>query len=150
MLIVPAIHISHGRCTRTADGEKGTEGLYPYDPVQVARMWRGENAKALHVVGLDFQDAGIACAKELLHAMVHAVDIPIQVTGGLDTLDDVRTAFEDIGVLDHERIILFCGAGLGSTVDALALNLIGYENVAIYDGSLNEWGWDESLPMETG
>ncbi len=64
--------------------------------------------------------------------------------------EQLRHAFTAAGVLDHERIILYCGAGLGSTVDALALNLLGYDNVAIYDGSLNEWGWDESLPMETG
>jgi thiosulfate/3-mercaptopyruvate sulfurtransferase len=65
-------------------------------------------------------------------------------------VDQLRQAFKDAGTLDHERIICYCGAGLGSTVDALALNLIGYDNVAIYDGSLNEWGWDDSLPMETG
>ena len=65
-------------------------------------------------------------------------------------VDQLRKMFAGTGALDHERIILYCGAGLGSTVDALALNLIGYDNVAIYDGSLNEWGWDDSLPMETG
>jgi thiosulfate/3-mercaptopyruvate sulfurtransferase len=65
-------------------------------------------------------------------------------------LEQLRHAFAAAGVLDHDRIILYCGAGLGSTVDALALTLIGCDNVAIYDGSLNEWGWDDSLPMETG
>jgi thiosulfate/3-mercaptopyruvate sulfurtransferase len=47
-------------------------------------------------------------------------------------------------------IILYCGAGLGSTMNALALHLIGYDNVAVYDGSLNEWGRYPSLPMERG
>ena len=27
---------------------------------------------------------------------------------------------------------------------------IGDLYVRIYDGSLNEWGWDDSLPMESG
>ncbi|PLX25467.1 MAG: hypothetical protein C0600_11920 [Ignavibacteria bacterium] len=98
MLIIPALHISGGICTRTAEGERGTEGRYPLDPVQVARMWRGENAKALHVLGLDFDEEGISSSVELLQALVHAVDIPIQVEGGLNTAEDVRLALEDIGL----------------------------------------------------
>ena len=65
-------------------------------------------------------------------------------------VDHLKRAFEDIGALGQERIILYCGAGLSSTMGAPALHLIGYDNVAVYDGSLNEWGWDHSLPMETG
>lgn len=64
--------------------------------------------------------------------------------GLIAPLDHLRRAFEDTGALSHERIILYCGAGLGSTVDALALHLIGFDNVAIYYGSMNEWGWDHS------
>lgn len=98
MLIIPALHIAEGRCTQTAVGEKGTEGQYPVDPVLVARMWRGENAKALHVVGLDFHARGISCAAELLQAVVQAVDIPVQAEGGLNTAEDVRLALEHIGL----------------------------------------------------
>jgi thiosulfate/3-mercaptopyruvate sulfurtransferase len=83
-----------------------------------------------------------------------SVNVPyasLQTEEGLFApVDQLKRAFEDAGSLSRERIILYCGAGLGSTVNALALHLIGYDNVAIYDGSLNEWGWDHSLPMETG
>jgi len=65
-------------------------------------------------------------------------------------VDQLRQLFEDVDALNHERIILYCGAGISSTMDALALHLIGYEDVAIYDGSLNEWGRDHTLPMERG
>ena len=77
MLIVPALHIAEGRCTRTAVGEKGTEGQYPLDPVLVARMWRGENAKALHVVALDCDESGLEGAADPLRRIVAAVDIPV-------------------------------------------------------------------------
>lgn len=33
---------------------------------------------------------------------------------------------------------------------AFALALIGGDQVSVYDGSLNEWGGDPSLPMRTG
>ena len=65
-------------------------------------------------------------------------------------VDQLRQHFEAVDALNHERIILYCGAGISSTMDALALHLIGYDDVAIYDGSLNEWGRDPSLPMEHG
>lgn len=63
--------------------------------------------------------------------------------------DQLSQIFEETGVLNNKRIILYCGAGLSSTMAALALHLIGFDNVAIYDGSLNEWGHDPNLPMET-
>jgi len=65
-------------------------------------------------------------------------------------VDQITQAFTDIGALSKERIICYCGGGISATIDALALHLIGYDNVAVYDGSLNEWGRDHSLPMETG
>jgi thiosulfate/3-mercaptopyruvate sulfurtransferase len=44
-------------------------------------------------------------------------------------------------------VITYCGGAIAATVDAFALALLGYTNVAVYDGSLNEWGLDSSLPM---
>lgn len=49
-----------------------------------------------------------------------------------------------------DRVITYCGGGIAASCDALALNVIGKENVAVYDGSLNEWTADPDLPMETG
>jgi thiosulfate/3-mercaptopyruvate sulfurtransferase len=51
--------------------------------------------------------------------------------------------------LDSERIIAYCAGGIAAAADALALTLLGHRNVAIYDGSLNEWAADESLPLAT-
>ena len=64
--------------------------------------------------------------------------------------EQLRAAFASIGALEKERIICYCGGGISATMDAMALQLLGYENVAIYDGSMSEWAQDESLPMETG
>lgn len=48
------------------------------------------------------------------------------------------------------RIVTYCGGGIAATATALALALIGREDVAVYDGSLGEWAADPTLPMETG
>jgi thiosulfate/3-mercaptopyruvate sulfurtransferase len=53
-------------------------------------------------------------------------------------------------VLDPaDRAILYCSAGVASAENALALTLIGHKNIAIYDGSLNEWAADEANPLTT-
>lgn len=48
---------------------------------------------------------------------------------------------------DKPRVITYCGGAIAATVDAFALKLPGYENVAVYDGSLMEWSADANLPM---
>lgn len=61
--------------------------------------------------------------------------------------DGLRAAFGP--ALDSERIVTYCGGGIAAASDALALTLLGHRNVAIYDGSLNEWAADEALPLVT-
>lgn len=62
----------------------------------------------------------------------------------------LREIFDAAGAGDADRIITYCGGGVNASNDAFALTLLGYENVAVYDGSMSEWGNDESLPIETG
>ena len=62
--------------------------------------------------------------------------------------DAIRARFEAAGALREKRIITYCGGGIAACSDALALTLLGAENVAVYDGSLAEWTADDSLPME--
>lgn len=50
-------------------------------------------------------------------------------------------------VLDVSRVVAYCNAGIAAASDALALTLLGHRNVAIYDGSLNEWSADPQAPL---
>lgn len=45
------------------------------------------------------------------------------------------------------RIVTYCGGGIAAAGLALALAVCGFYNVTIYDGSLNEWAVDPTLPM---
>ena len=56
--------------------------------------------------------------------------------------------FDSVRAGDAERVITYCGGGIASANSAFALTLLGYDNVAVYDGSMLEWGNDASLPME--
>ena len=50
----------------------------------------------------------------------------------------------------NARIITYCGGGIVASTDAFVLNRLGYNNVAVYMASLEEWTTDLSNPMELG
>jgi phosphoribosylformimino-5-aminoimidazole carboxamide ribotide isomerase len=95
MLIIPAMTLAGDQCSRTHDGDAGTEGRYPSDPVGLARLWRRENAKALHIEDLDARGPRI---QGLIREVVGAVDIAVQFAGGLCSEEDVAVAFSEGGV----------------------------------------------------
>jgi len=97
LLIIPAIDIKDGKCVRLVQGELGTEKIYSNDPVQMAILCRGENFKTLHVIDLDGAFEGKMKNLDLIKQMVNAVDIPIQVGGGIRTYEQVKQLF-DIGI----------------------------------------------------
>ncbi|HEY7601818.1 MAG TPA: rhodanese-like domain-containing protein [Methylomirabilota bacterium] len=68
----------------------------------------------------------------------------------------IRAAFEAAGVLRPggdavgRRAVTYCGAGIAASSDAFLLTLLGMDDVAVYDGSLEEWARDPACPMESG
>lgn len=48
------------------------------------------------------------------------------------------------------RIITYCGGGIVASTDAFVLTRLGYNNVAVYMASLEEWTTDPANPMEMG
>ncbi len=64
--------------------------------------------------------------------------------------DKIAHAFEHSAVEGADRFITYCGGGIFATVDAFWLHQFGYDNVAVYENSMSEWGPDESLPIEVG
>ncbi len=71
-------------------------------------------------------------------------------TGAFLPADVLAGRFLDAGANWDARVITYCGGGIAASSDALILSLLGYEDVAVYDGSLSEWALDPSLPMEAG
>jgi thiosulfate/3-mercaptopyruvate sulfurtransferase len=70
--------------------------------------------------------------------------------GRYKSLQELSQLFKNVGAEGAERIITYCGGGIASSDACFVLELLGYDNVANYDQSLNEWGKDENLPIEAG
>lgn len=49
-----------------------------------------------------------------------------------------------------QQVIVYCNGGVTCTVPLAALRLLGRDDVAVYDGSWNEWGNDATRPIRTG
>jgi thiosulfate/3-mercaptopyruvate sulfurtransferase len=64
--------------------------------------------------------------------------------------EELRRIFAATTAGEAGRVITYCGGGIAASSDALILMHLGKTDVAVYDGSLNEWTADPDLPMETG
>lgn len=60
----------------------------------------------------------------------------------------LKKIFNQHNLFNKEKIITYCGAGIAATNIAFALTMEGYENITVYDASLNEWAKNKSLPLE--
>ncbi|MBU1152607.1 1-(5-phosphoribosyl)-5-[(5-phosphoribosylamino)methylideneamino]imidazole-4-carboxamide isomerase [bacterium] len=102
MLIIPAIDIKDGRVVRLTQGRFDQETVYFEKPYQVAKRWRAEGASFLHVVDLDGAKGGSLKNKESIKKIIEAVDISIQVGGGIRTLETV----EELILMGVSKVIL--------------------------------------------
>ena len=48
------------------------------------------------------------------------------------------------------HVVVYCNGGVTCTVPLAALHLLGRDDVAVYDGSWNEWGNDPTRPIRSG
>lgn len=56
----------------------------------------------------------------------------------------------DVAATATPEVLLYCGGGISAAANALTLAAIGTTAVRIYDGSLEEWSSDPSMPLELG
>jgi phosphoribosylformimino-5-aminoimidazole carboxamide ribotide isomerase len=88
--VFPAIDLRGGRCVRLKQGDFGRAREYDADPVERAREWERRGARALHVVDLDGAREGRPVQLELVGEIARSVGVPVQVGGGVRTLQDLR------------------------------------------------------------
>lgn len=72
-------------------------------------------------------------------------------TGRLKPAAELREILDKAGALNPDvKPVTYCGGGIAASGLAHALAAAGRSDVAVYDGSLNAWTADESLPLVEG
>jgi len=144
VIVIPAIDLRGGRAVRLLRGNPDDETSYADDPVAVAERFQEEGARRLHIVDLD---AALEQGdnREAIREICRAVVIPVQVGGGLRTLEAIGTIIED----GAARAILGTQAALDHGFVARAVEEFAERVVVAVDvrgGRVMVRGWQEEGP----
>ena len=97
MKIIPAIDLKNGRCVRLLQGKEDQETVYGEDPVETALSFEEQGAEQIHLVDLDGAFRGESKNLEQVERIAQAVKVPVELGGGIRSLDDISRVF-DLGV----------------------------------------------------
>ena len=143
MEIIPAIDILDGKCVRLIQGDFDERTVFADDPVEMARRWADEGASRLHIVDLEGSRAGAPQETEVIAKVARAVDIPIELGGGIRTLEIARKML-DVGV---GRVIIGTSAALDSRIAESVFGELADQavlGVDAKDGFVAVKGWEET------
>jgi phosphoribosylformimino-5-aminoimidazole carboxamide ribotide isomerase len=146
VILLPAIDILDGAAVRLVQGRFDDKTVYADDPLAAARDWVQAGARYLHVVDLDGARSGEPRNLEHVRRIAEAVDVPIQVGGGLRSLPAVRAALR----AGAERVVV--GTAAYTDVEFLD-DVVGACDgrmlvaVDVRGGFVSTAGWTETTQM---
>ena len=147
LTIIPAIDLKGRRCVRLRQGIASDETVYSDDPVKMAQSWEQQGAAWLHVVDLDGAFQGFPVHTALIEKIVAAVQIPVEVGGGL-RMDEHVEALLALGVA---RAVLGTRAWTSPETLASLVERFG-ERVAVgldaRNGRVSVKGWTETTETD--
>ena len=144
MIVIPAIDLRGGRAVRLMQGDPDAETTYAADPVEVAVRFQEEGARRLHVVDLDAA-LGDGENRERIEAICRAVQVPVQVGGGIRSSEDIG---EVLGA-GAKRVILGTAAAADPAFVRRAVEEHAEAIVVAVDvrgGHVMVKGWQEEGP----
>ncbi|MBR3880213.1 MAG: 1-(5-phosphoribosyl)-5-[Mailhella sp.] len=153
MIIFPAVDLQGGKAVRLKHGKADESTVYNDDPVAAALHWQAQGAEWLHLIDLDGAFQGRSVNADLVSRISAALDIPIELGGGVRDEDAARMWFDAgvtrliIGTMalekpqEYSRLCKLFPGKIGVSLDAV-------------DGRLKTRGWvtdagltiDEVLP----
>ena len=141
MKIIAAVDIMGGSVVRLVKGDPSNKTVYSSNPVEIAKKWQDAGSDMLHIVDLDAAfSSGDNSA--LIADIVAALKIPVQVAGGIRTLEKAEKL-----LVKASRIVLGTMAySEPDVVKKLAKKNPGKVVVSIdqVDGNVMVKGWKES------
>ncbi len=124
--LLPAVDVAAGQAVRLVQGEAGSETFYG-DPLAAALDWQSQGAQWIHLVDLDAA-FGRGSNAELLAAVVGAVDVDVEMSGGIRNDASLEAALAtgcrrvNIGTAALENPE-WCAAAIARHGDRIAIGL---------------------------
>jgi phosphoribosylformimino-5-aminoimidazole carboxamide ribotide isomerase len=144
--IFPAIDIVDGKCVRLYQGDYSKEKIYNSDPLDQALQFQENGAQWVHIVDLDAARSGDLKNQTIIASIAQSVDIPIQVGGGIRSVEAAQTLF-DAGVA---RVVL----GTAAVEQPELLEVLANEGFRIAvgidgkDGYVATRGWQVATELK--
>ncbi|MGC8717710.1 MAG: 1-(5-phosphoribosyl)-5-[(5-phosphoribosylamino)methylideneamino]imidazole-4-carboxamide isomerase [bacterium] len=140
MEVIPAIDIIKGRCVRLTRGDFANEKTYSDNPKELVKLWEELGVDRIHIVDLDGARVGRPVNREMILDIAKEVNVPVEVGGGIRSLDAIRDYIEN-GI---DRVVL--GSIVLEDKKILEESLYLYqENITVSldvrEGRLSAYGW---------
>ncbi len=100
--LYPAMDLLSGACVRLAQGKFEEKTVYSTNPIEVAERFQQLGARALHVVDLQGAKDPAQRQVSLLRELLQAIEIEVQVGGGVRSLSDAAELVE----LGARRVVI--------------------------------------------
>ncbi len=149
MIVFPAIDIRGGKCVRLLKGDFKKETIFSDSPSAMAKKWTSQGAEYLHLVDLDGALAGKPMSLNAVQAIIAAVDIPVELGGGIRTMENIDMVLQ-LGV---QRVILGSVAVQAPELVREACQRYGERIVVGIDAkdgvvAVNGWGISGNIRVE--
>ena len=141
MIIIPCMEIADGKCVSLHRGRMDEPMVWHIDPIEKAREFAADGASSIQVTDID-AIRGEQDNKELVVEIIRTVGIPVQVGGGIRSLEMIRDWIE----LGAGRIVVGTIAVLTPDVVHAAAKLFPDQIVIAVDvwkGNVMTHGWNE-------
>lgn len=127
ILVIPSIDISKGKTVKVVQGiPELNVKEYNNDPVEMALIWRAENAKCIHIVDFDAINENSHVNHPIIKEICNSVIVPIELGGGINNLDEAKLAF-DLGIY---RLVIGSLAFLNPVEFCKILEFFGSKKIA--------------------
>jgi len=124
--LLPAVDVADGQAVQLVQGVAGSEKRFG-DPLEAALSWQRRGAEWIHLVDLDAA-FGRGHNRELLARIVGAVDVQVEMSGGIRDDESLEAAMAagcrrvNIGTAALEQPA-WCAAAIASYGDRVAVGL---------------------------
>lgn len=142
-IIYPAIDIKDSKAVRLLQGDMDKATTYASEPYKKAIEFEKAGAKWIHVVDLNGAFEKATANMQAIKDIVDNVSIPLQLGGGIRTMENIDTMLSDVGV---QRVILGTVAAKNPQLVKQAIDKYGIRiavGIDALEGYVAVNGWAE-------